>query len=176
MSRCRCHSVIVARPLEPCRQGRTLSVTLIVARAGRLTRSERAPAVGCRVTAATGASGPASNPSGTSSAPDHASTETQRWARSSVTGLGGADADDEVFAGADAELVEDVPEVGFDGLDADIQLGCGFRLVRPVATRRARPARRGWGRRRQVRFVAPQARRLRPAPGRISPGGAGRPG
>src|SRR5450755_1899786 len=37
---------------------------------------------------------------------------------------GGAGTGDEVFAGADAELVEDVPEVEFDGFDADVELGC----------------------------------------------------
>jgi hypothetical protein len=36
---------------------------------------------------------------------------------------GEADAGDEVLAGPDAELGEDVPEVGLDGLDADVELG-----------------------------------------------------
>jgi hypothetical protein len=34
-------------------------------------------------------------------------------------------------AGPDADLVEDVPEMEFDGLDADKQLGCHF-AVRPA--------------------------------------------
>ena len=38
--------------------------------------------------------------------------------------LWSAGAGDEVFAGSDAELVEDAPEVELDGLDADVQLGC----------------------------------------------------
>jgi hypothetical protein len=45
------------------------------------------------------------------------------WA---VRGLEGADAADEVFAGSDAEFVEDVPEVEFDGFNADVQLGGGL--------------------------------------------------
>ena len=35
--------------------------------------------------------------------------------------VGRADAGDEVFAGSDAELAEDVPEVELDGFDADVQ-------------------------------------------------------
>lgn len=38
----------------------------------------------------------------------------------------GADAGHEVFAGSDAELIEDVAEVELDGLDADVQLGGGL--------------------------------------------------
>jgi hypothetical protein len=36
---------------------------------------------------------------------------------------GGADPGDEILTGWDAELGEDVPEVGLDSLDADAQLG-----------------------------------------------------
>ena len=46
-------------------------------------------------------------------------------------GSRGTDAGDEVLAGSDAELGEDVPQVGFDGLDADVELGC--RLAVGVA-------------------------------------------
>src|SRR4029078_6238553 len=38
----------------------------------------------------------------------------------------GANAGNEVLAGSDGELVEDVAEVGLDGLNADVQLGGGL--------------------------------------------------
>ena len=64
-------------------------------------------------------------------------SSADRWSRVARVGpwlrtlgfqlrVGGADAGDEVFAGADAKLVEDVPEVELDGFDADVELGCGL--------------------------------------------------
>ena len=41
-------------------------------------------------------------------------------------GLEGTETADEIFAGSDAELVEDVPEMKFDGFNADVQLGGGL--------------------------------------------------
>ena len=76
---------------------------------------------------------------------------TVRW-------LEGADAADEVFAGSDAEFVEDVPEVEFDGFNADVSSAAVCRLEWPAATRRAtacsagvRPGRAGRARLRRAR-------------------------
>ena len=92
--------------------------------------------------------------------------------------VGRADAGDEVFAGSDAELAEDVPEVELDGFDADVQALPGRTQPRDRFPRLAGGAQPG-GRQRSPAGPVPVApagprrgaRRSRTPPRRRQPGG-----